>query len=121
MYKAKGYLSRFFDQVLRQFHSNNGRNQCLVDTDQTSCESIHEYPLVISYFCKDSRRFVNKFSKIIWNQLDVKIFAIYKSFKVKSCFNESPESLGSVLECCLSFHVFVRPKQDIHVLLTSEY
>ena len=98
MFKANGYPSKFFDKLLQQFQSQNNSNQSSVDTDQTSSSSTHEYPIVIPYFGKDSRRFVNKFSKIIRNQLNVKIIPIYKSFKVKSYFqlkSKTPVALCS--------------------------
>ena len=98
MFKANGYPSKFFDKLLQQFQSQNNSNQSSVDTDQTSRSSTHEYPIVIPYFGKDSRRFVNKFSKIIRNQLNVKIIPIYKSFKVKSYFqlkSKTPVALCS--------------------------
>ena len=58
----------------------------VIPADSTSSKATHEYPLVILYFGKDSRRFVVKFSIIIRNQLDVKIIPIYESLKVKSYF-----------------------------------
>ena len=85
-FKANGYPNKFFDKLLQQFQSQNNSNQSSVDTEQTSRSSTHEYQIVIPYFGKDSRRFVNKFSKIIRNQQNVKIIPIYKSFKVKSYF-----------------------------------
>ena len=65
---------------------------------ENSSSSTHEYPMVIPYFGKDSRRFVDKFSKIIGNQLNVKFIPIYKSFKVKSYFqlkSKTPVALCS--------------------------
>ena len=69
MFNANGYPGRFFHKLEQQFHSLNGNNHSSVDTDQTSTKSTHEYRylLVIPYFGKDSRRFVNKFSTTIRN------------------------------------------------------
>ena len=86
LFKANGYASRLFDKLVQQFQNHNGSNQSFVDTDQTSNNSIYKYPLVIPYFGKDSRRFVNRFSEIIRNELVVKMIPIYKSFKVKAYF-----------------------------------
>ena len=78
---------------MRQFHSYNCSNQSSVDTNQTYSKFTHEYLLVTPNYRKDSQQFVNKFSKIIRNQLDVKIILIYKSFEVKSYFQLNPELL----------------------------
>ena len=84
MFMTNGYPSKFFDKVLQQF-LNSSKNQSS-SSDQNSV-SDYEYPLLIPYLGKHSRRFANKFSKIIRNQLDVKINPVYKSFKVNSYFN----------------------------------
>ena len=86
MFKASGYRSRFFDKFVQQLLNHGGSNQHSVNADLTCSKSTQKFPLVIPYFGKDSRRFVNNFAKIIKNQSDVKIIPIYKSFKVKSYF-----------------------------------
>ena len=83
IFKANDYPRKVFDKILLQFLKSDEKQAS--DSTQTS-QSAYEYPIVVPYLGKDSRRFVNKFSKIIKDQLDVKINPIYKSFKVGSYF-----------------------------------
>ena len=86
MFKANWYPSRFFEKLVQQFHNHGGSDQPSVNADLTCSKSTQKFPLVIPYFGKDSRRFVNKFAKIIKNLSYFKIIPIYKSFKVKCYF-----------------------------------
>ena len=114
MFKANVYPGRFFDNLVQQFHCLNSSNQSSVNTDQTSIKSTHDAAF-ISYFRRESRRFVHEFSKIIRNQLNVKIIQIYISFKVKSYFQLKSRILVALCsKFYLSFHMFVRHEQDIH-------
>ena len=61
IFKANDY-PKFFDKILQQFLKSDKKQAS--DSTQTS-QSAHEYPIVVPYLGKDSRRFVNKFSKII--------------------------------------------------------
>ena len=70
IFKANDYPSKFFDKILQQFLKSDKKQAS--DSTQTS-QSAYEYPIVVPYWGKDLRRFVNKFSKIIKDQLDVKI------------------------------------------------
>ena len=83
MFKANSYPNKFFEKILHQFLQFD-KNQPF-DPFQAS-QSPYEYFITTSYLGKDSRQFVKKFSKIINNQLDVKITPIYKSFKINSYF-----------------------------------
>ena len=80
----------FLKQFLKSEESISNFNE--------SPENTNKYFITIPYLGKDSRRFVNEFSKIIRENVDVKIIPIYQSFKVSSYFllkSRTPFSLCS--------------------------
>ena len=86
MFCLNGYPCWFFNKVLNKFVSN-----ITVDRS-TDCRT---YYLTIPYFSIDSRRFLNRLSKIFKSKFNVKVCPVYKTFKIGNYFQlKSTTPLG---------------------------
>ena len=77
MFCLNGYPCWFFNKVLNKFVSN-----ITVDRS-TDCRT---YYITIPYFGIDSRRFLNRLSKIFKSKFNVKVCPVYKTFKIGNYF-----------------------------------
>ena len=86
MFCLNGYPCWFFNKVLNKFVSN------ITIDHSTDCRI---YYLTIPYFGIDSRRFLNRLSKILKSKFNVKVCSVYKTFKIGNYFQlKSTTPLG---------------------------
>ena len=81
MFLFYGYPICFFNKFLQQFLT--------VDNHFSDCERSKTNPVVylnVPYIGKESRRFVSRLAKLFHVKFDVKVSAIYKTFKTGTYF-----------------------------------
>ena len=88
MFLNNGYPSSFFDKILVSFQSSNKFSQNI----------SFENSFCILYLGKESNHFANRLSALIKNKYNLKIYPIYKTFKVVNYFqlkSKTPVALCS--------------------------
>ena len=81
MFLSNGYPIWFFNKFLQRFLT--------VDNDLSDRERDETNPVVdsnVPYIGKESRRFVSRLAKLFYVKFDVKVSAIYKTFKMGPYF-----------------------------------
>ena len=81
MFLSNGYPIWFFNKFLQRFST--------VDNGLSGCERSEINPVVylnVPYIGKESRRFVSRLAKLFQVKFDVKVSAIYKTFKAGTYF-----------------------------------
>ena len=81
MFLSTGYQIWFFNKFLQWFLT--------VENDLTDLEHSETNPVVylnVAYIGKEFRRFVRRLAKLFHIKFDVKVSAIYKTFKPGTCF-----------------------------------